>query len=658
MRMKAELLPIPGIVTGAYPERRPESATPARIVRAKPIELSRSAGSYYRRFVEEVEALDAAMGTLDRDAVDTRLKATRAAMARHGLTDALVAEAFVFIKRTCARELGITLFPTQLLAARVMLDKRLAEMATGEGKTLAAGVCAAAAALAGIPVHVITANDYLVTRDAAFLQRLYAALGLRVATVTQSLASEQRRAAYDADIVYCTASEVVFDYLRDGLARGGARSDLQRRVTTLHAGGVAARPTLLRGLCMAIVDEADSILIDEARVPLILSERCSNGSERRYLGDALALASGLVEGSDFDLRRRTMSVELTGHGRAELERLAEGLEGAWRNRLHREETVCTALAALHLYARDRHYLVRDGKVAIVDESTGRLAHGRVWSRGLHQLIELKEACEPSADAMTVAQITYQRFFQRYLALAGMSGTLAESNRELLSVYGLPVVRIPLGHPDRRTMLPTRLFPDAESRWRAAVAEAVRVSRSGRPVLIGTDSVAESEALSRRLAKENVEHAVLNASQDGAEAEVIARAGERGRITVATNMAGRGTDIALGAGIAGLGGLHVLCCQHNATQRIDRQLVGRGARRGDPGSAQFLLALDHPLIGRFVPQWLARRAGADGIERPQWLIRLLVRASQHVEESRERGQRRALLEHDRRTEKDGIQRDRR
>jgi preprotein translocase subunit SecA len=401
--------------------------------------------------------------------------------------------------------------------------------------------------------------------------------------------------------------------------------------------------TLLRGLCMAIVDEADSILIDDARVPLILSERCENDGERVYLARAYALAQRLSVGKDFVLHRKTMSAELTDAGGTLIDTLAEGNE--WRNRLHRQEAVSTALAALHLFRRDHHYLVRDGAIAIIDEATGRVAHGRVWSRGLHRLIEMKEGLKPGDDVVTVAQITYQRFFQRYYALCGMSGTIAEARDELLEIYGLGVVKVPLRVPDRRRIEPPRLYPTREAQWRAVVERAIRVSREGRPVLIGTDSVAESEALSALLAQEKAAHAVLNARQDGVEAAVIAEAGEAGRITVATNMAGRGTDIALGEGVAERGGLHVISCQHNASRRIDRQLIGRTARRGDPGSAETLLAVDKPLIAPFVPRGLARRVTRLGIDSPRWLVRLLVRMPQWLEERRSRRARAEMLKRD-------------
>jgi preprotein translocase subunit SecA len=642
MPANADLLPVPGIVLGAYPEREVsvKGAFEAATDRVRAV-LPRRADARYAAFLRQVEAADAALGTLDSVAIDAHLRATRAAMAREGLGDARVAAAFALVRRVFVRELGLALFSTQLIAARIMLDGQLAEMATGEGKTLAAGLCAATAALAGIPVHLITANEYLVQRDADTLRPLYVALGLTVGTVVQAMNADARARAYDCDIVYCTASELVFDYLRDGLARSRTSSDLQQRVQALGAQRAGGRTTLLRGLCMAVVDEADSILIDDARVPLILSARAATPEENARYPLALMIARSLVAGDHYALHREGMHVTLTDAGRAFVD--AEPIAAAWRNRLHRDETICTALAALHLYERDRDYLVREGAVEIVDQTTGRVAEGRVWSRGLHRLIELKEGCEAGADTVTVAQITYQRFFQRYLALCGMSATLNEARSELLSTYGLPVVKVPLREPSGRRVLPTRLYPDRESQMAAVVREALHVSASGRPVLIGTDSVAESETLSLRLAKENAPHAVLNARQDSAEAAIIARAGEPGQITVATNMAGRGTDIALAGGIAQAGGLHVISCQHNAARRIDRQLIGRCARRGDPGSAQTLLALDKPLIARLVPAWFARRMPVGGIDAPQWLVRLLVRAPQVLEENRRKRQRRALLQ---------------
>ena len=409
--MREHALPIPGILLGAYPERRPAADEKfVRFMERARTMLANTAGFAQRRrrrFIEQVRSAEASIGGARAGDLPRRLARVRIAMSREGLTDALVAEAFALVNHTCASELGMRLYDTQLLAARIMLDNRLAEMATGEGKTLAAGVCAATAALAGIPVHVITANDYLVTRDAATLRPLYTALGLTVGCVTQPLDPGARQQAYACDIAYCTAKELVFDYLRDWIMRGRVRGDLHMRAGHLGSAAAGASPTLLRGLCMAIVDEADSILIDEARIPLILSESSTNEMQTEYHQQALKLAGALKPGRDFKLDRPSASAELTDAGHATLEESAARLGAVWTNRMHREEAICTALTALHLYHRDRHYLVRDDEVHIIDETTGRLSPGRVWSRGLHQLIECKEGCKASRELVTVAQITYQ-----------------------------------------------------------------------------------------------------------------------------------------------------------------------------------------------------------------------------------------------------------
>ena len=653
--MREHALPIPGILLGAYPERRPAADEKiARLAQRARAALAAAGGfsrRRYRRFLEQVKTAEAFIEAMSPAALAQRLARVRSMLARDGLTDALVAQAFALVKRVCAQELGVNLYDTQLMAARIMLDKRLAEMATGEGKTLAAAVCAATAALAGIPLHVITANDYLVARDAASLRPLYAALGLTVGCVTQPLEPAERQRAYACDIAYCTAKELVFDYLRDWIIRGRVRGDLHMRATQMGAPDAGPPRTLLRGLCMAIVDEADSILIDEARIPLILSEMSSNPVELEYHQQALKLAASLTAEQDFLLDRQSMAAELTDSGHGKVEQCATRLGAVWSNRLHREEAICTALAALHLYRRDRHYLVRDGEVAIIDETTGRLAAGRVWSGGLHQLIECKEGCEPTRELVTAAQITYQRFFPRYMSVGGMSGTLWEARAELHAMYGLEIVKVPTRKPCQRRLLPTRLYADRDAQWRMVVARIAKISGDGRPVLVGTDSVADSESLAEQLTAAGLPHAVLNARHDQHEAAIIARAGEPGQITVATNMAGRGTDIPLGAGVAQRGGLYLLCCQHNASRRIDRQLLGRCARQGDPGTAETLIALDKPFISRLLPAWLRRCVGQNGFARPAWLVTLIVRVPQLLEELHQRVQRRALLRQDARSERD-------
>ena len=652
---RSTILAAPGLLLGAYPERSDPvsdrlSALGARwgALLALPQRLG---ATRIERFVAAVGQLDAQHAVLGRTALRERAGALRAELSLHGLSEALQVQAFALVRAVALQQLGVRAFDTQLVAARVMLDNRLAEMATGEGKTLAAAICAACAALAGIPVHVVTVNDYLVARDAQWLEPLYTALGLRVGYVVAAHDPVARRAAYSCDITYCTAKELVFDYLRDRSVRAPRQSGLQQYAARLDPAAQARPPTLLRGLCMAVVDEADSVLIDEARVPLILSRSVANIGERDYHVRALELARQLRPGVDCVLDAPQRSARLSDSGIDALEALCVGLPPVWHNRTHREETVCIALAALHLYRRDRDYLVHQDRVVIVDEATGRLAPGRVWSRGLHQLIEQKEGCKATGEQVTAAQITYQRFFARYLRLGGMSGTLREARAELAAVYGLSVVQVALRRPLRRVVLPPLLVADRAALWRAVTGRVLELQRAGRPVLIGTDSVADSESLSEALQHAGVEHQVLNARHDLLEATIVAGAGAAGCVTVATNMAGRGTDIALAPGVAERGGLHVICCQHNSARRIDRQLIGRCARQGDPGSAETLLSLDAPLISALVPAWLVRIVGRRGLRGPAWLVALLVRLPQLLQERRLRLQRRTLQQLDARAERE-------
>jgi len=643
-------LPIPGLLLGAYPERRHGRSADSPVLPAWVRLLGDGIGALEigrpKRFVAEVRSREPAALKLGADRFQAALRALRLALGRDGFQSEHVAQAFALVSAASSRILGVRPFDTQLIAGRIVLDNRLAEMATGEGKTLAIALAAATAALAGIPVHVITANDYLVTRDAEHLGPVYGALGLSTGAVTQPQDAAERRAAYACDITYCTAKELVFDYLRDGLCR--IRDPLHWRLEQLA--GQRADGPLLRGLCMAIIDEADSILIDEARVPFILSQAGNGGLHGEYLARSLELARSMRAGDDYRIDPSVLSAELTDPGRERLERAAASLPPVWRNRLHREDAVCTALAALHLYRRDRQYLVRDGQVLVIDETTGRVAPGRAWSRGLHQLIELKEGCPPSAEMRTAAQITYQRFFPRYLRLGGLSGTLTEARAELLAVYRIAVRRVPLRKPCRRVVLPRRLFPDCASLWGAVAARIDELHGAGRPVLVGTDSVADSEALARRLAQAGLPHVVLNARHDKDEARIVAMAGARGAITVATNMAGRGTDIPLGDGVAALGGLHIICCQLNAARRVDRQLAGRAARQGDPGSVETWLSLDSPLLATMLPRLVTPLLRQRGGKLPAMLVGALAGLPQRRAERRHFLQRKRMFEHDQRMDR--------
>jgi preprotein translocase subunit SecA len=639
--MRSSAVAAPGMLWGLYPERRPEDrgqfAQRLALLRSVIGQPALRADHGQRAFIARVHTAGAALTWLSCAELQAKAAPLRAQLARDGLTDALVSESFALIKEIALRELGVSLYDTQIIAARAMLTNHLVEMQTGEGKTLAGLLTVATAAMSGIPVHVITANEYLAARDADMLRPAYHALGLSVGCVQQKLAPAQRQAMYACDVTYCTAKELVFDYLRDRQSEGQRRGDLQRRVSDLNGQATTKTPLLLRGLCMALIDEADSVLLDEARVPLILSRSKANTDQDKYHRDALALARRLSAGVDFELDRSSSTAQLTVRGQARLTAMAAELGALWRNRRQSEEVVCLALAAVHLFERDKYYLLRDGKVRIIDATTGRIADGRVWSRGLQQLIEIKEGCKVSGEQHSVAQITYQRFFPRYLRLAGMSGTLTEARGELRAVYGLRVAKIALRTPSRRESLGVKIYPTAAAQWDAVLARVREVHRTGRPILIGTDSVADSEALSARLGAAQLPHAVLNARQDQNEAEIVAQAGAVASITVATNMAGRGTDIPLVDAVRARGGLHVISCQHNSAQRIDRQMHGRCARQGDPGSVETIGSLEGALLSQHVPAWarrlVARMAVRDGAL-SGWLSAVLLRYPQVIAEHKQ------------------------
>lgn len=635
---EAILIPRPGAKFGRYPERlhqhEPWSFYPAEMMRAKLLAVETPSRAKQRRFIKDVRDKRALIDGSGSQFIAVNARRLRGKLAVDGFTTERVAEAFSLIEACMQMQLGITLHDTQLLAAWLMLDRRLIEMATGEGKTLAVALTAATGALAGIPVHVITANDYLVERDAAYLRPIFQALGLTVGTVTASTTAALRRDAYACDITYCTAKELVFDYLRDRLAR----SDID----TISYGSSTGQ--YLRGLCMAIIDEADSILIDEARMPLVLANSTPNHEQAAFYRQSFFLAAQLKGDSDYRLDTVNRSVVLTQAGEQRAARLASHIGGVWNAKLRREEMLCLALSAQHLFIKDRHYVVREKKVVIVDEATGRLARGRVWSRGLQQLIELKEGCPLTDPQTTSTQTTYQRFFARYLRLSGVSGTLEEARGELLAIYGLPVARVPLRLKSRRVMLPNRLFMTRQAQWQYVADRIIELRAGNRPILIGTDSVADSEALSLKLKEAGVPHTVLNAHYDEEEAQIVARAGEAGAVTVATNMAGRGTDIALGEGVSELGGLHVIACQNNVSGRIDRQLYGRCARQGDPGSVEHLHSLEQWEISEAISSRLNACADKRG-ELPSWFAKLAV-VSQWTKERSGRQERWFLFFNDR------------
>jgi preprotein translocase subunit SecA len=569
-----------------------------------------------------------------------RMHAGRA--ARRG--DRSLSDVLACLAVACERRLGMRPHPVQLAGVRALLRGELAEMQTGEGKTLVAALAATAMAGSGAAVHVISTNDYLARRDSEEMSALFDCFGIRAGCIQGGMSEPHRRAAYAHPICYASGKEVVFDYLKDRLAGHGV---LPARVSRLH-GFVAARPAHLPGplipaMHFAIVDEADSVMIDEARTPMILSRQGASSFDPALLRWAIDSARRMQPGRDFrvgagrdvDLLPGALSKALT---------LPPGTPPSWQAPAWREQLLRQALAALHLFHRDQQYVVVDDKVQIVDEPTGRLMPDRSWEQGLHQLIETKEQLPLTPVNETLARMTFQRFFRRYYLVCGLTGTAAEAARELWSVYGLRVRRMPPNRPKVLTRRPDRCHATTASKWAAVADSAAAAAARGQAVLVGTRSVGASEQVSAELARRNVAHVVLNARQDAQEARIVADAGLSGRITVATNMAGRGTDIKPDAGTLAAGGLHVILTEFHDSPRVDRQLFGRCARQGDPGSAQAIVSAQDALF-EHQPGWWRHCAIGEGRLR-RLLLRWLVRRAQSAAERRAYLARLQTLRHDR------------
>lgn len=552
---------------------------------------------------------------------------------------------FAVIREASSRTIGMRHHDVQLMGAYALVRGMVAEMNTGEGKSLTATLAAVAMALRGRAVHVITVNDYLARRDAEKFAPLYAFFGLQTGVVFEGLSREERRTAYRAHVVYAANKEIAFDYLKDRLVLSSAGGPLRRKLRTVEGLAQTDERPIMRGLDFAIVDEADSVLVDEARTPLILSGPADSTVEARSLKQALVVAHHLKSAEHFRLDPVGAKVALTAAGQAILERVGATLGGDWRSAIFREDAVTKALTALHVMQKDAHYIIQDSKIAIVDEYSGRVMADRFWSDGLHQLVELKEGADPSPQRVTMARMTYQRLFRRYRSLSGMTGTAREIAAELWEVYDLRVVRIPTHRPSRRRVVRDVVLPTAETRWNAVARLAKALSARGVPVLIGTRSVKASLQAGEVLRAFQVPHRILNAVDETAEADIVASAGEAGRVTVATNMAGRGTDIILGPGVAERGGLHVIMTERHEAGRIDRQLAGRCARQGDPGCVIVMLSLEDALLvdaGMKQRAALAGRLLRAGLS---WPARRLMLVCQRLAERRHARIRRDLLRSD-------------
>lgn len=512
--------------------------------------------------------------------------------------------AFALVREVAFRQIGEKPFHVQIAGALALNAGCVTEMATGEGKTLTATMPVTIAGWRGHGCHVITVNDYLARRDAEWMGRIYRFCGLTVAFIEQQMLPEERRKAYLADITYCTNKEVTADFLRDRLVLGNSKGLCSSLLDKITTGSKTTGRLVQRGLNCAVVDEADSILVDEAVTPLIISGQAPNPEQIESFRQAADVAGQLKPEVDYRVNHRYREVELTAQGKTTLMELTEHIGGFWKGNRRRLELINQALTAKELYLCDKHYVIDNNKVVIVDEFTGRMMPDRTWRDGLHQAVEAKEMVEINPPKDTYARISFQRFFRMYIKLSGMTGTASEASSEFWQIYHLPVVSIPTNRPCARKNLPTVVLPTETAKWTRIVQEIRQVHNAGRPILVGTRSVRASEQLSELLKAQTLDHQVLNAVYHKQEAQIVAQAGQRGKITVATNMAGRGTDIKLGRRVAQLGGLHVIAAEPNESARIDRQLYGRCARQGDPGTAQGIFSLNDEIVSRYARNSIA------------------------------------------------------
>ena len=511
--------------------------------------------------------------------------------------------AFALVQESVKRTLGYRPYIEQLAGALALYRGYIAEMSTGEGKTVMAAMCATVRGWSERRCHVITANDYLAARDAEIMEPLYSFCGVTVGAVTGAMKPKERRAGYEADVTYSTAKEVLADFLRDRIAMGRYQSFAKR----LANGSVLnfeqmAQILVQRGLCTAIVDEADNVLIEEAVTPLIISSEKENADFNESCKVAYSISTKLRRDVDYTVDFRNRTVRFIVDFEERLEDLDEST--AFSRAGFLKDLVRQALVARELFEQGRHYVVEEGKVVIVDESTGRKMPMRSWNGGLHQMIEIKENLELSGLKETQARMSFQRFFRLYKNFSGMTGTGKEAAAEFWTIYGAAVVCIPNHRKSKRKISHLKTFTSKESKRRAIVKEVVRLHAKGRPILIGTKDIDESEILGKSIEDEGLHCRIINAVRSDEEAAIIAEAGKFGAITVATNMAGRGTDIKIPDNVKKLGGLHVIATECNPSSRIDRQLFGRSARQGDPGSVSHYASFEDDVLRRNLPNTMA------------------------------------------------------
>ena len=606
--------------------------------------------NHYWRLVRKVEAFDDLLQQLSDDELLKRSLALRYESQSGTPGDKLSVEAFALVRESGRRTIGMQHYPVQLLGGFAMYDRSIAVMQTGEGKTLTATLPLYLAALSGKGAHLTTANDYLAARDADLMRPVFEALGMTVGVIEASTPKADRPQQYKADVTYSTAKEIGFDFLKDRLADRQARFENQNLMENLVGSAQSTQTRIVqRGLNFILVDEADSVLIDEARTPLIVSslpDEVVKAKIELYRWCSKVAQQFTLE-QHFDYAEKSKLVELNADGRQQVRTLPKPELLARTPLLDIYEQVEQAIFVDENYLLGRQYVVRDEEIVIVDEFTGRLAEGRKWRAGLHQAIEAKEGLEVSVETGESARITIQDLFLKYDQLAGMTGTAANSSAELKTIYSTRVVEVPTNRPPKRKQWPDQVYATEQDKWQAIVEEVIQVRDQGRPVLIGTRSIDKSELLSEMLQERGVEHDVLNARNLAREAEIVSSAGQPGRVVVATNMAGRGTDIKVSEEALERGGLHVICTEIHDSARIDRQLIGRCGRQGDAGSYRQFLSLADEILENGIGEARAkkiRQQAAQSSASPRSLARYanLFRTAQRNVERRHYKGRKMLL----------------
>ena len=558
-----------------------------------------------RSIVEEINGLEPSLLSLSDTSLRAKTQEFKDRLAKGETLDDILPEAFAVVREASKRVLGMRHFDVQMIGGIVLHRGNIAEMRTGEGKTLVATLPVYLNALSGKGVHVVTVNDYLAKRDSEWMGRLYNFLGMSTGLIVAGLDYDQRKQSYGADITYGTNNEFGFDYLRDNMV--------------VHADQMVQRP-----LNYAIVDEVDSILIDEARTPLIISGPGERSTERYY--ELAKVVPHLVKDEDYTIDEKQKTIAPTEEGIAKVEKMLH-IENLYdSSNLELNHLLSASLRAYAMMERDKDYVVKDGEVVIVDEFTGRLMFGRRYSDGLHQAIEAKEGLRVERESQTLASITFQNYFRMYEKLSGMTGTAKTEEQEFNNIYGLEVYEIPPNKVLARVDMPDLIFKTKDAKYRAVVRDVVERHKTGQPILVGTTSITQSEMLSDMLTKAGVPHNVLNAKHHEQEAEIVANAGQHGMVTIATNMAGRGTDISLGEGVAELGGLHILGTERHESRRIDNQLRGRSGRQGDNGSSQFFLSLEDDLMRIFGADNIAGMMDKLGMEEDEPIEHSLITKS--------------------------------